>query len=479
MRRFNGGRRRRSHDLSLSSLPASAPASMIRFVFLCLLWYMSSALSSNTGKIILGQFRYPVTLTFVQFGFISGYSLLLMSPVIQASKLKTPTPAIIRSTLPMAAFQVGGHMFSSVAISRIPVSTVHTIKALSPLFTVAAYAILFGVRYSWKTYLSLLPLTFGVMMASSADFSASNLVGLLSAFGSALIFVSSNIFFKKIMPSPSSHGGSSTSTSHKLDKLNLLFYSSGFAFLLMIPVWLYSDLAALLSPVVTHPPHPSSHSIAYYFFWNGAVHFGQNIIAFAILSTTSPVTYSIASLIKRIVVIIIAIAWFNQTVHSLQAVGIALTSFGLWMYNQSKGDVEKGEKKMLRVEAERQMMLPVTEEDRKIMDPSTSPHVSGEWNEKSRGYPASGLTIGTGVQASHVSALPVFPSYPPHVPQPHQTPSSMQIHPTIPVYNYRASVTSPTGSYPSPPPSLDSPTEENQTFHGGFRPQRIVVAQRA
>jgi solute carrier family 35 protein E1 len=28
----------------------------------------------------------------------------------------------------MAAFQVGGHIFSSLAISRVPVSTVHTIK---------------------------------------------------------------------------------------------------------------------------------------------------------------------------------------------------------------------------------------------------------------------------------------------------------------------------------------------------------------
>jgi hypothetical protein len=28
----------------------------------------------------------------------------------------------------MGMFQVGGHMFSSIAISKIPVSTVHTIK---------------------------------------------------------------------------------------------------------------------------------------------------------------------------------------------------------------------------------------------------------------------------------------------------------------------------------------------------------------
>jgi len=79
---------------------------------------------------------------------------------------------------------------------------------------------------------------------------------------------------------------------------------------------------------------------------NGAVHYAQNIIAFIILSTTSPVTYSIASLIKRVAVICIAIAWFNQNVHPVQGLGIVLTFLGLWMYNSAKGDVERGENKM-------------------------------------------------------------------------------------------------------------------------------------
>lgn len=100
----------------------------VRFVLLCALWYSSSALSSNTGKVIMNQFPYPVTLTFVQFGFVAGFCLIFMSPAVQFSKLRAPTKAIIRDTLPMGCFQVGGHIFSSMAISRIPVSTVHTIK---------------------------------------------------------------------------------------------------------------------------------------------------------------------------------------------------------------------------------------------------------------------------------------------------------------------------------------------------------------
>ncbi|TFY53744.1 hypothetical protein EVJ58_g9279 [Rhodofomes roseus] len=323
--------------------------STVQFVLLCALWYTTSALSSNTGKVIMNEFRYPITLTFVQFGFVAGYCLLFMSPVIRFSNFRSPTKAIFHSTVPMGLFQVGGHISSSMAISRIPVSTVHTIKALSPLFTVAAYALLFGVRYSAKTYISLLPLTLGVILACSSDLSLSNAMGILCAFGSALIFVSSNIFFKKVMPS------NSAVSAHKLDKLNLLFYSSSMAFVLMIPIWIYYDLPALLTLLrdpghVAHPSHGHGHhSVARAFFANGTVHFAQNIIAFILLAQTSPVTYSIASLIKRVAVICIAIVWFAQPVHALQAAGIALTFGGLYLYNQAKGDVEQGERSMRRV----------------------------------------------------------------------------------------------------------------------------------
>ncbi|KAJ6565986.1 triose-phosphate transporter family-domain-containing protein [Mycena sp. CBHHK59/15] len=443
----------RPNPIATSSTLA-APSSL-KFVLLCSLWYTSSALSSNTGKAILNQFRYPVTLTFVQFGFVASYCMLFMSPAIRFSRLRHPTSAIIRSTLPMGMFQVGGHIFSSLAISRIPVSTVHTIKALSPLFTVAAYALLFRVSYSAKTYVSLLPLTIGVMLASSFDLSASNAIGFLCAFGSALVFVSSNIFFKKIMPSNPS--GLSQTTSHKLDKLNLLFYSSGMAFLLMIPIWVYYDLPRLLvnSSAAASPSKESPHSVAYYFFMNGTVHFAQNIIAFVILASTSPVTYSIASLIKRVAVICIAIVWFSQSIHPVQGGGILLTFTGLYMYNNAKSDVERGEKQMRRVEAARDFALPVTKGDSRMMAGADFPLPSAE-------------TTGTG-GTSVVYGRPRAPSasaqHPVHMALP---------HPHLPPLTIRATApppVSPTDSYPSPPPSLDSPPAHSHLHH--FEPRHV------
>ena len=127
---------------------SASSQSTITFVSLCALWYSSSAMSSNTGKAILNRFRYPVTLTFVQFGFVALYCLLFMSPLVRFTRLRAPSKAIFKTTLPMGMFQVGGHMFSSMAISRIPVSTVHTIKVVVPSFTSTRV-----LNYSLRPYL--------------------------------------------------------------------------------------------------------------------------------------------------------------------------------------------------------------------------------------------------------------------------------------------------------------------------------------
>ncbi|KAI0358020.1 TPT-domain-containing protein [Trametes cingulata] len=452
------GERLTTQGSSTVTIPSAAT---VRFVLLCALWYTTSALSSNTGKSIMTLFRYPVTLTFVQFGFVAAYCLLFMSPLVRFSRLRRPNKAIIQSTFPMGVFQVGGHIFSSMAISRIPVSTVHTIKALSPLFTVAAYALLFGVSYSPKTYVSLLPLTLGVMLACSFDMSASNAVGLLCAFGSAIVFVSQNIFFKKIVPSTPG-----AQSSHKLDKLNLLFYSSSMAFLLMIPIWMYYDLPALLSahsdPThVVHPTHghATPHSVTYYFIANGTVHFAQNIIAFVILASTSPVTYSIASLIKRVAVICIAIVWFAQPVHPIQAVGITMTFVGLYMYNNAKGDVEKGEHKMRRVEAARDLALPTTkaelssDTEATFADGRVTPEPLSDVVEV-----AMGSAYGRHAHPPSAAA-PHPPMHPPQPPSYSRSHPNANLHITItpPSATKTTHIVSPVDSYPSPPPSLDSP----------------------
>lgn len=143
-----------------SSLAALLPTpNMLRYAALCGLWYASSAISNNTGKDILARFRYPVSLTLVQFGIVSFYCVLFcairqaLSPPLAYQRpwfqiLFTPAPpgvlwwkellaafgvkraskTALHGTLIMSFFQITGHVFSSMATASMPVSTVHTIK---------------------------------------------------------------------------------------------------------------------------------------------------------------------------------------------------------------------------------------------------------------------------------------------------------------------------------------------------------------
>ena len=229
----------------------------------------------------------------------------------------------------------------------------------------------------------------------------------------------------------------------------------------MVPIWMYYDLPVFLSAATTttttvpSQDEPPVHSVIYYFFINGTVHYAQNIIAFVILSSTSPVTYSIASLIKRVAVICIAIVWFKQSVHPIQALGIVLTFGGLYMYNNAKGDVDKGEKKLRRMEAAKDMMLPTTKEDSRMLLGTESPPpemVSEHIN-------ANGAAMGSGTVYGRNPGVSISAVGQAAFSHQHHRPPASTLH-------IKTSKDMPSRKetslelYPSPPPSHDSPTSQ-------------------
>ncbi|KAJ4369982.1 hypothetical protein N0V83_005746 [Neocucurbitaria cava] len=341
-----------------------------RLIMLCGVWYMTSIFTNMSSKAILTALPRPVTLTTVQFAFVSGWCLLLATLARKYPRLKqtmpflkygirSPSKELIMATLPLTCFQIGGHILSADATSRIPVSLVHTIKGLSPLLTVLAYSIFFKIQYSIPTYLSLIPLTVGVILACSADFNA-NFIGLLSAFASAILFVVQNIVSKQIFndAAAAEKEGLAPTKFTKPDKLNLLCYSSGLAFLFTVPIWLWSEGFTLIfdflhDASIELSDHPGAYDhgrLLLEFIFNGTFHFGQNIVAFVLLSMVSPVTYSVASLIKRVFVIVFAVVWFGKPITKVQAFGLALTFVGLYLYDRNS-DAAKADKRARALQA--------------------------------------------------------------------------------------------------------------------------------
>ncbi|KAM3078102.1 hypothetical protein ACMFMG_002596 [Clarireedia jacksonii] len=347
-----------------------------KLIILCIVWYFSSALTNTSSKSILNAFPKPATLTLIQFAFVAFYCIFFswlsttfprLREAVPSLRhgIRYPTREVIMTTLPLAAFQIGGHLLSSTATAKIPVSLVHTIKGLSPLFTVVAYRVIYDIRYPVATYLSLIPLTLGVMLACSAEFRG-NIFGIIYAFLAAIIFVTQNIFSKRLFNEAAIAEAAGQPRTNKLDKLNLLCYCSGLAFLITSPIWFWSEGITLLSDFLhdgsldlnSHPEAFDHGRLALEFFFNGTFHFGQNIIAFVLLSMVSPVTYSVASLIKRVFVVVIAIIWFQNPTTKIQGLGIALTFFGLYLYDRTKGN-NKADRKAKLMNIKEESILPL------------------------------------------------------------------------------------------------------------------------
>jgi solute carrier family 35, member E1 len=448
---------------SLQKLKNSLPDINLKLISLCFIWYFTSVISSSTTKQILKEFKYPVSLTEIQF-VITGVLCVLLITFIRISEhnfnfnlfnkfpngtfppqlanesysilnqFLQPSYLILKTTVPMGVFQFLGQIASHNSTSIIPVSLVHTIKALSPLTTVLIYRFLFNKKFQTKTYLTLVPLITGVMLCctrnDNLDISPDMVFrGSMFAFLSMLIFVSQNIFAKKILTwedpqkgkdklrnndkrirseensrstSPSysdlsvsddeelddsrataflnklnwritrpesaastpllpMHTPKNNSTyfflnnavtdsttdlkkfpglssspsaeTRKLDKLSVLFYCSLVGFTLTLPFYIISEFrtysATSTISVLTLSSCTLKHIAAY-----GFAHFIQSLTAFQILGMVSPVNYSIANILKRIIIISCSIIIEGITLNLQQGVGLSLTFAGLYCYDK-------------------------------------------------------------------------------------------------------------------------------------------------
>ncbi|CAM1509380.1 Fc.00g031190.m01.CDS01 [Cosmosporella sp. VM-42] len=393
IRARNGSVSQNAHEIADALRAPVSP----KLIILCVLWYASSALTNTSSKSILNAFDMPATLTVIQFAFVSSLCILLawlatifpwLRTNVTALKhpIRKPTRDVIMTTLPLAAFQIGGHLLSSTATSKIPVSLVHTIKGLSPLFTVLAYRVIYDIRYPKATYLSLIPLTFGVMLACSGKFTyGGQLIGVIHALLATLIFVTQNIFSKKLFNEAAKAEAEAPGIqSKKLDKLNLLCYSSGMALVLTMPIWFWSEGIQLIkdfyhegSVDLSNNPNSMDHGrLTLEFVFNGVFHFGQNILAFILLSMVSPVTYSVASLIKRVFVIVMALVWFRSPTTPIQALGIALTFLGLYLYDRTS-ESNKADRKAQMMAKDKSPLLPITTNGVRPSPLSMSPQTAG------------------------------------------------------------------------------------------------------
>lgn len=318
---------------------------------------------------------------------------------------------IMAKVAPLSVFQFTGKFCSLSATALVLLATVSSIKALSPLLIVIGYRIFYNVQFPLVTYLSLIPLIAGVLMivlpetppapVTLASLDRSHVTGIIFCVISTIIFAAQNIYGRELMTwdAPpaiakpyrklrrnslrlpysvlSSVSSDSPYTSQamrrhkwtrpwsywharlnlaalaKPDKISIILYCSilGLCFSLVgflqkeLPIML-DRLQLALRTLVDGPME--TLSLVGLLVLDSASMFAQTLLAFHMLGLLPALSYSIASMMKRIVLILSSIVltfgapalaekdsirWWNRVSPS-QICGMACISLGLYCYDR-------------------------------------------------------------------------------------------------------------------------------------------------
>nr|XP_022319518.1 solute carrier family 35 member E1 homolog isoform X1 [Crassostrea virginica] len=372
----------------------------LKFVVVCLMWYICSAGGNIIGKLVLNEIPYPMTVTMTQLVAISVY----MEPIFWF--LQTPnTGNITRSCylkliLPLAFGKFFSSVSSHISIWKSTVSYAHTVKATLPLFTIVLSRVLLGETQTFFVYMSIVPIIVGVIVATLTEVSF-EMVALFTALLATLVFSLQSIFSKKCLKE--------TGINH----LRLLVLLSRIATVLFLPFWLLFDCRQIVNSDIFE--NINVMKTLFLLFLDGIFYMLQNVFSFTVIAMVAPLSYSVANAMKRLVIIGASLFLLRNPVTTMNVVGMLVACFGVLCYNKAKYDQNTARR--------RAETLPYVHSETNLqahLNPKGLPHSKTEANLLNRNgliHPQDHILLQNNVSLDHVTLFP--PSHPWTVNQTH------------------------------------------------------------
>ncbi|XP_016751520.2 phosphoenolpyruvate/phosphate translocator 2, chloroplastic isoform X2 [Gossypium hirsutum] len=185
-------------------------------------------------------------------------------------------------------------------------------------------------RSQWPTFwivFSLIPVVGGVALASFTEASF-NWIGFCSAMASNVTNQSRNVLSKKFM----------VKNEETLDNINLFSIITIISFMLLVPA------AILLEGVKFSPSYLQSaanqglniRELCIRSLLAGFCLHSYQQVSYMILQMVSPVTHSVGNCVKRVVVIIASVIFFQTPVSPINSLGTTLALTGVFLYSKAK-----------------------------------------------------------------------------------------------------------------------------------------------
>ncbi|XP_003372042.1 solute carrier family 35 member E1 [Trichinella spiralis] len=198
---------------------------------------------------------------------------------------------------------------SFVSLYKVPVSYAHT---------VVCARFIMGEKQTKLIYMSLIPILLGVMIATVSEMSFSA-VGLCSALCSTFTYALMNAYVKKVIKDTGLH------------HVRLLGLIAQTSCILLLPVWLIIDVSRYGIVEVGF----SKLTVCCLVSASGFLNFAQNVCTFSLINQLSVLSYAIANVTKRIIVISSSLITLKNPVTPVNVGGMLLAVVGVFGYTQA------------------------------------------------------------------------------------------------------------------------------------------------
>jgi len=285
-------------------------------------WYAFNIVFNIYNKQVLKAYPFPMTATLCQFAVGVLFVAILWGTGLHKMPKNLSKKTLI-TIAPLALVHTIGNLLTNVSLGKVAVSFTHTIKAMEPFFSVILSSIFLGDTPSLLIMLTLVPIVGGVALASITEVSF-NWIGFAAAMGSNITFQSRNVLSKKIM------GG-----EKPMDNINLFSVITVMSLLFCLPITVFFE-GVMFTPEAVAAYGLDPVTVVKRTLAAGFCFHAYQQVSYMILQRVSPVTHSVGNCVKRVVVIIASVIFFQNPVSPLNGIGTAIALTGVFAYSQIK-----------------------------------------------------------------------------------------------------------------------------------------------
>lgn len=303
-------------------------------------WY-----TSNIGVLLLNKyllsiygFKYPVFLTLCHMVActILSYMVSLMR-FVPRQGIKSRQQFVKISVL--AIVFCCSVVCGNVSLRYLPVSFNQAVGATTPFFTAIFSAIITRKLESVNTYLALVPVVVGIILASGTEpsFHMFGFIVCVSATAARA--------FKSVL-----QGILLASEAEKLNSMNLLMLMAPISVAVLVPATIILEPGSMSK--ASDLAHKNSGFI-FLLLLNSLTAYFVNLTNFLVTKHTSALTLQVLGNAKGVVATVVSIALFRNPVSTAGMIGYSLTVLGVILYSESKKQSSKLMTKQKMLESEK------------------------------------------------------------------------------------------------------------------------------